>query len=748
MAGRNDKKRSRKVKEEPKTKVDFFSLPQSADPENDPIVGIDEAGDVIKESLLGVMYTIKPKAQKFRESKPGSLDRVKEIGEEALLGFVETASSAVSAPRRALEGEAVTVGDAIGTAAMGSGVGSVGKAPKGSLRSMVGRDSETEWFSEDALRTAANQNDKSREILVDMPIEDFLKAAEKDFSPEKLAKTRQLVSEGKPFDSVPTLSFKNNADGTGKVTGHDGRHRALALKEQGETTIPVRLISQSGDGPGIRWGQQDNPKSFDYVDVIPQKLIEQDGTDFVRMPGKAANIRSTETISEETNKYNEGGVVPMEKQMRLFDEGGMADDGMDVDPVSGNEVPPGSMSEEVRDDVDAKLSSGEYVVPADVVQYFGLKFFENLRNEAKGDLEKMDKDGRIGGAPSKEAPMGGEEELSPEEMAMLEEIMGGGGQEAPVQMAEGGLTPGYTPSPPTFKPKDWAAVGGSLGLSGSNTSTSSGRIVYKTYVGPSGETQLIMFINGKPNTPIPEGFTLKETAAEKSQEKTQEEIEAEELQAMELANRGPAEEGNDEPSKGEESVSVEEMNPSQLSDAYGRMNSSGVNVALGIANLVGGVVGKGLNAVANNYKSSMEDRAKELGIDLTSVTPNTDLSIENFTSQEAFNDAMASVSGRDMTYDPDSGSYKSNQETTAPTTSSRPNARPGTPNSVTSSSTTDDDDSTSVTGSSSSSSGSNSSSDGLGGGEFNKGGLVKKRTTKKTTTTKKTQPKKKGLASK
>jgi len=449
-----------------------------------------------------------------------------------------------------------------------------------------------------------------------------------------------------------------------------------------------------------------------------------------------------------TGKYAEGGVVPMEKQMRLFDEGGMADDGMDVDPVSGNEVPPGSMSEEVRDDVDAKLSSGEYVVPADVVQYFGLKFFENLRNEAKGDLEKMDKDGRIGGAPSKEAPMGGEEELSPEEMAMLEEIMGGGGQEAPVQMAEGGLTPGYTPSPPTFKPKDWAAVGGSLGLSGSNTSTSSGRIVYKTYVGPSGETQLIMFINGKPNTPIPEGFTLKETAAEKSQEKTQEEIEAEELQAMELANRGPAEEGNDEPSKGEESVSVEEMNPSQLSDAYGRMNSSGVNVALGIANLVGGVVGKGLNAVANNYKSSMEDRAKELGIDLTSVTPNTDLSVENFTSQEAFNDAMASVSGRDMTYDPDSGSYKSNQETTAPTTSSRPNARPGTPNSVTSSSTTDDDDSTSVTGSSSSSSGSNSSSDGLGGGEFNKGGLVKKRTTKKTTTTKKTQPKKKGLASK
>jgi hypothetical protein len=431
------------------------------------------------------------------------------------------------------------------------------------------------------------------------------------------------------------------------------------------------------------------------------------------------------------------------KQMSLFDEGGMADDGMDVDPVSGNEVPPGSLAEEVRDDMDAKLSAGEYVVPADVVQYFGLKFFENLRSEAKGDLEKMDKEGRMGGEPvQEEAPVGGEEELSPEEMAMLQEIMGGGGQEAPVQMAEGGLAKGYNPSPSTFKPTDWSAVGSSYGLSGTS-SMSSGRIVYKTYVGPSGESQLIMFINGKPNTPIPEGFTLKETAAEKSQEKTDEEIEAEELAAQELANRGPSEEPSAEPSDNEESVSVEEMNPSQLSDAYSRMNSTGVNVALGIANLMGGIVGKGLNAVANNYKSSMEDRAKALGIDLTSVEPNKDLSLENFTSQEAFNDAMSSAAGRDMSYDSKSESYKSTTETTAPTASSRP--PPGKTNSPTPSNT-----STSPTGASDSESAPSSSPSGedeTGGGQFAKGGLVKKRTTKKTTT-KKTQPKKKGLASK
>jgi len=85
--------------------------------------------------------------------------------------------------------------------------------------------------------------------------------------------------------------------------------------------------------------------------------------------------------------FNQGGIA-MEQQMSLFDEGGMKDDGMDVDPVSGNDVPPGSLAKEVRDDIPAQLSEGEYVVPADVVQYYGVKFFEDLRMEAKQVLNK------------------------------------------------------------------------------------------------------------------------------------------------------------------------------------------------------------------------------------------------------------------------------------------------------------------------------------------------------------------------
>ncbi len=101
-------------------------------------------------------------------------------------------------------------------------------------------------FDKKAVAQAAKQNDASREILVDMPIDDFLAAAKQEVSASKLANARKLVAEGVPFETVPSLQIANEGGGKAKVTGHDGRHRAMALKEQGETTIPVRLTSSGG----------------------------------------------------------------------------------------------------------------------------------------------------------------------------------------------------------------------------------------------------------------------------------------------------------------------------------------------------------------------------------------------------------------------------------------------------------------------------------------------------------------------
>jgi len=92
----------------------------------------------------------------------------------------------------------------------------------------------------------------------------------------------------------------------------------------------------------------------------------------------------------------------IKQQMSLFEYGGIADDGMTKDPVSGNNIPPGSLAKEVRDDIPAMLSEGEYVVPADVLRYYGVNFFEKLRGQAKQGLQNMEQNGRIGGTPMTE----------------------------------------------------------------------------------------------------------------------------------------------------------------------------------------------------------------------------------------------------------------------------------------------------------------------------------------------------------
>ena len=121
--------------------------------------------------------------------------------------------------------------------------------------------------------------------------------------------------------------------------------------------------------------------------------------------------RRKEIEDEDINKAIEKGTMTraakggsMSKQMELFDEGGLKDEGGTVDPVSGNEVPPGSTQEEVRDDIPAQLSEGEFVFPADVVRYLGLEFLMNLRQRAKAGLKKMEEMGQMGNSDEATLP--------------------------------------------------------------------------------------------------------------------------------------------------------------------------------------------------------------------------------------------------------------------------------------------------------------------------------------------------------
>jgi len=123
------------------------------------------------------------------------------------------------------------------------------------------------------------------------------------------------------------------------------------------------------------------------------------------------------------------------KQMELFDEGGLMQEGGTVDPVSGNDVPVGSTQEEVRDDIPAQLSEGEFVMPADVVRYHGLDKMMALRDEAKMGLKRMEDMGQMGNSEEAIIPDGVPFDMDDLEMEDdgLEMAQGG-----IVQMANGG----------------------------------------------------------------------------------------------------------------------------------------------------------------------------------------------------------------------------------------------------------------------------------------------------------------------
>lgn len=132
---------------------------------------------------------------------------------------------------------------------------------------------------------------------------------------------------------------------------------------------------------------------------------------------------------------------------KLLADGGMMQEGGSVDEVSGNKVPVGAMKEEVRDDIPAQLSEGEFVFPADVVRYIGLERLMMMRQAAKEGLMKMEDMGQMSNGEE-----GSEEEDTSEFESQLDEIMGemeGEGEEEKEtkEMAVGGMATDAQPLP-------------------------------------------------------------------------------------------------------------------------------------------------------------------------------------------------------------------------------------------------------------------------------------------------------------
>ena len=148
-------------------------------------------------------------------------------------------------------GRAVAQGDTTGVLLAGAGaIPIVGDAAKIGLKSAVER------FSDKALRYAEDQAStfNPKESIVTLTPKEFIDMAEKldeGVSPEKM---RGLEGVSK-FDDVPFLTAKQNDDGSLKVVGHEGRHRAYKLLEEGYDSMPVRIRLENG-----YWGKIKQPE--------------------------------------------------------------------------------------------------------------------------------------------------------------------------------------------------------------------------------------------------------------------------------------------------------------------------------------------------------------------------------------------------------------------------------------------------------------------------------------------------------
>ena len=342
---------------------------------------------------------------------------------------------------------------------------------------------------------------------------------------------------------------------TGKktVTGRTIWRDPETKEEYSERTTTVEINGKYYTMPTV------DAEGNQYSDDVIREYVKENGPiDFItgeELPEFRYREDAIEYAISRSDTRKQKEEPMLEEQMEMFNEGGLRDEGGTVDPDSGNDVPIGSTKKEVRDDIPAMLSEGEFVLPADVVRYIGLENLMRLRQDAKMGLKQMEAMGQMGNSDEATLPddmpfgptdiiiLGKPEEDEPKEMNQGGIATGIGGYQPSVFQNQVPMTAGFTPpstvAPPTPTP---APTGGFIPsfvynesipttVSGAPVTTPAPVVstpVTATQTTPTedkfvptaedqyygiqyinettGEIRTFYFYQGNPVTPIPDGF--------------------------------------------------------------------------------------------------------------------------------------------------------------------------------------------------------------------------------------------------
>lgn len=308
----------------------------------------------------------------------------------------------------------------------------------------------------------------------------------------------------------------------------------------------------------------------------------------------------------------------LDKQMKIFQEGGMMDNSGEV--VNGTEVPAGSLREEVADDIPARLSEGEFVIPADVVRFIGLEKLMKMRDAAKAGLERMQEMGQMGNAQEVANPDQKFSEPMMEDDSQFESDIDSIMQEVDQeeQMAKGGDVKKYAPGGVVTQDDPVAAAETSLENPSYSSAPISGFKMVK-YYDKNGNIKYVPTINGQPLLTVPSGYTTKPVTVAEEEQAAEEPTETKkQTSTLDAGYDGNAGDGTGESgSNGSESGSSGDM-------GSGPTPTTGTVNALDIAMnsiMFGPVVGvaKAVTAALNHNPQNVPVTDAMLGLDVSNV---------------------------------------------------------------------------------------------------------------------------------